>query len=577
MSTKGNAEGVQPGKPLWKSIKLKTLLLVLLMVSPLVLLGIAGTLYYHEVIRQNINSDALKDAKTLAATTPEYMNTSQLYLQSVADRPLVVNAIEGNDRSFLHLTAVYANQTERINDVFFTDSKGTIIESSPGLTSLIGSNSTDHAYVDIVLRTGNPVIGDAEQGNSLMPVVPVGVPVKDGNGTVIGAMVGKVDLGIYEEMIVDSFLKPEQIFYMVNKTGHVIMHENPEYAMTMRDFMAVPGVQQVLRGETGVAEYYNPIENQSWLGAYAPVEPMGWGVIVALPVDVAYQPVWNATWMAAGIIVLFSLIATGLGLYIGNGITIPITRMSQATGIAFTKDDYKKLLPLDREDEIGDLARSFSGMVDTIKKGNRERERAEEALRMSEAKYRTLFDSIDEGFCIVEMIYDAGGKPVDYRFLEVNPAFEKQTGLSDATGKRMRELVPAHEEHWFETYGNIVATGKPRRFINAAKPLMGGWYDVYAFQIGGRKSNQVAILFKDITERTRTEETVRESKAKLEAVFSSMNDGVIIFGSDGSAINANDAAARFHRFTDENDFFMHLQQLCGYVRSPSSGWNPVDH
>jgi len=82
-----------------------------------------------------------------------------------------------------------------------------------------------------------------------------------------------------------------------------------------------------------------------------------------------------------------------------------------------------------------------------------ERKRAEEALRASEEKYHTLFESIDEGFCIVEVIFDEAGEPVDYRFLEVNPAFERHTGLHDAAGKRMRELEPRHEEHWFETYG----------------------------------------------------------------------------------------------------------------------------
>ena len=103
------------------------------------------------------------------------------------------------------------------------------------------------------------------------------------------------------------------------------------------------------------------------------------------------------------------------------------------------------------------------------------------------------------------MIFDEHERPVDYRFLEINPSFEKQTGLVGAQGKRMRELAPQHEEFWFETYGKIALTGEPARFQNLAEQLH-RWYDVYAFRFGQPENRQVAILFNDITERRRTEE-----------------------------------------------------------------------
>ena len=143
-----------------------------------------------------------------------------------------------------------------------------------------------------------------------------------------------------------------------------------------------------------------------------------------------------------------------------------------------------------------------------------ERKQAEEAVRQSEARYRTLFDTLIEGFCTIEMIFDAGGKPVDYRFLEINPAFETQTGLHGAQGRLMRDLAPNHEAHWFELYGKIALTGEPAHFENEAKAL-GRYYDVHAYRIGGPESRKVAILFNDITERKQAEQRLVEQAELL--------------------------------------------------------------
>jgi len=146
-----------------------------------------------------------------------------------------------------------------------------------------------------------------------------------------------------------------------------------------------------------------------------------------------------------------------------------------------------------------------------------ERKRAEEKLRNSEEKYRTLFDSVDEGVCTIEMLFDGNYKPIDYRFLEVNASFEKQTGIQNARGRRMREIAPLHEEFWFETYGKIALTGESARFENYAEQL-GRWYDVYALRVGEPKERQLAIFFKDITERKRFEQGLQEAN-RLKSEF----------------------------------------------------------
>jgi PAS domain S-box-containing protein len=147
-----------------------------------------------------------------------------------------------------------------------------------------------------------------------------------------------------------------------------------------------------------------------------------------------------------------------------------------------------------------------------------ERGQVEAALRTSEERYRSLFDSMDEGFCLIEMIFDEDQVAVDYRFLEVNPSFGRQSGLLGAAGKRVRELVPDLEAHWFETYGEVALTGKPRRFLHEAKS-MGRWFDLYAFRVGGPGSRRVAITFNDITERTKSAEALRESEERYRTLF----------------------------------------------------------
>ena len=145
-----------------------------------------------------------------------------------------------------------------------------------------------------------------------------------------------------------------------------------------------------------------------------------------------------------------------------------------------------------------------------------ERRAAESALAASEARYRTLFESIEEGFCVVEVLFDEAGAAVDYRFLEANPAFVAQTGLADVVGRRIRELAPGHEPHWFEIYGRVATTGEPTRF-EAPAAALGRHYDVSAFRVGAPAERRVAILFDDITGRKRAEAARERLAAEVAA------------------------------------------------------------
>ncbi|MBD2517008.1 PAS domain S-box protein [Nostoc sp. FACHB-973] len=160
-----------------------------------------------------------------------------------------------------------------------------------------------------------------------------------------------------------------------------------------------------------------------------------------------------------------------------------------------------------------------------------QRKQAQIALRQSEERYRTLFESIDEGFCIIEMLFDQNDTPFDYRFLEINPAFEKQTGLEHAVGKTARQLIPNLENHWFEIYGKVALTGESIRFEHGSQ-AMNRWLDVYALRVGQPSNRKVALVFKDITRRKQAEIALQEREATLRLFAQYAPAGIAMFDRD---------------------------------------------
>jgi PAS domain S-box-containing protein len=171
-----------------------------------------------------------------------------------------------------------------------------------------------------------------------------------------------------------------------------------------------------------------------------------------------------------------------------------------------------------------------------------ERARAEADLRKSEEKYRTLFDSIDEGFAVCQMIFDEQGQPCDYRFLQVNPAFTKLTGLVEVVDKTALELLPTlDKEPWVEIYSKVVQTGEAVRFEQHS-PVMNSWYDVNAFCVDEPQYHHFALLFSEISDRKRIEVALRESEAKNRNILESISDGFYALDENWRFTYANQAA-----------------------------------
>lgn len=156
--------------------------------------------------------------------------------------------------------------------------------------------------------------------------------------------------------------------------------------------------------------------------------------------------------------------------------------------------------------ETGQAVRLIGAMLDLSQMRT-----AETALRRSEERFRTILETVEAAFAIVQVKFNEDDRPIDYRFVEVNPAFERQAGV-DLHGKWVTEFAPDLEEFWFETYGRVASTGEPASFESYAKAFS-RWFDVRAVRVGDPADRQIAIIFNDVTERRDAQDRLRESEA----------------------------------------------------------------
>ena len=360
------------------SIRLKIIIIIaLLMIVPFLALGSAGILYYENVIKHNIWDDNLAQAKAISALTVNYVDLSVNYLNSLASRPLVISAIEERNSTYLNITTQYAaNESLEFDSIFVTDSSGKILSyhsmyADKNNTDQVGQSYYDQPFIRQVINTSGPYVSDATHNIADgLTTVYIAVPIKDSSNKTIGVLVGSMDLMNYTKTVVGTQVKNQQYIFLVNRSGNVMVHSNKTYMMNMTDFSVLPAVQYLKKGQDGVVEQDFPFEHDVRLAAYAPVPVYGWGVVVSLPENVAYQPITQFTWYFLALLPILLLIAGILSVLFGNYIASPLIQMA-STAARIPEADPKLIeqdLPLGRKDEFGELARSLLVMANTIKK-----------------------------------------------------------------------------------------------------------------------------------------------------------------------------------------------------------------
>lgn len=168
-----------------------------------------------------------------------------------------------------------------------------------------------------------------------------------------------------------------------------------------------------------------------------------------------------------------------------------------------------------------DVTRRANAEADAERLRARQRE-----LSMSEARYRALFERMDEAYAVIDVLRDEGGRWADFRFVEVNPAFTAHSGMPDPVGKTAVELLGTPNPRWAELYGQVAETGEALR-VEESEPTLGRVFDLNIFRLGEPGSHRVAVLFTDVTERRRADEALREGEQRLRLIIETARDYAI--------------------------------------------------
>ena len=218
-------------------------------------------------------------------------------------------------------------------------------------------------------------------------------------------------------------------------------------------------------------------------------------------------------------------------------------------------------------------------------------------LGLSEIDYRSLFDNMIDGLAYCKMIFDADGLPADFIYITVNENFEKLTGLKEAEGKKVTELIPgirASNSELFEIYGKVSLTGKPEKFETYVQPL-GRWFSISVYS---PKKNFFVAVFQNITDRKEIEKDlesakiaarnvlkdleiekkkIAETSAKEEAILAGIADGCIAVNEKGEIILINQTAQKMLGYTQEESIgklwheILHREDESGNPISPEKG------
>ncbi len=197
-----------------------------------------------------------------------------------------------------------------------------------------------------------------------------------------------------------------------------------------------------------------------------------------------------------------------------------------------------------------------------------ERKQAEEALRKSEERYRSLFNNIDEGVAINELVFDKNGDVIDYIILEVNPNFTKHSAYTteEVVGRRATDLYKIDCEYirgWWKEHDNF----RQSAYTEMHHESSDRWFSISTTPPDGKR---FATIFTDITERKKANDTLQKAEEKYRTIFSESIEGIFQSTLEGKFLTANPALAHMWGYESPEELISSIQEISSQIYADPS-------
>ena len=431
--------------------------------------------------------------------------------------------------------------------------------------------STTKTMIGLINKTTQKIISGVKKGvyvsdihflqDGGKPVIGIAVPIIK-NDELLGAIAAITDLKELFEIMKDrTGLGETGEIYLVNKDYYMISPSRFKEDVILKQKVETENARYCMEhGEkepmsvSKMISIFSDYRGKNVLGTHVYIPEMQWGLLVEIDEKEAFAPLDKMILLSAALLIIVPIVVVLLGILISRTISRPIQDLHEGTEI-IGKGNLDHKVGTDARDEIGQLSRAFDKMTEDLKKTTTsigelnkeiaERELAEESLRESEEKYRTLFKNAGEAIYVAQ----------DGKIKFPNPKTEELYGYSKEELNSQPFTYFIHEEdqdmvlerHTKRLKGEVLPTTYPFRIVNKAGDTR--WVEINAVPFSWDDRPATLCFLKDINEHKRAEETLRESEEKYRTIIENIEDGYYEVDLAGNFTFFNDSLLKIHGYT----------------------------